>query len=58
MLNSERTTVAPLPDAAQADILFEAAEHDELRPPRDQAVKDGLLRRFRSWRMENSVTEL
>jgi hypothetical protein len=36
--------------APHADVLPQAAEHDELRPARHQAVQDRLLWRFRTYK--------
>jgi hypothetical protein len=45
---NERRSLLPR-IAPYADVLPQAAEHDELRPARHQAVQDRLLRRFRAY---------
>jgi hypothetical protein len=45
--------------APHADVLPQAAEHDELRPARHQAVQNRLLWRFRTYKKQDcSNTQL
>jgi hypothetical protein len=45
---TERRSLLPR-IAPHADVLPQATEHDELRPPRHQAIQDRLLWRFRTY---------